>query len=333
MIQSIINRLRFPFSAILLIALLSLGSCADEKEMPNPEIFIDMPDGGYEVDLDDDNLTIDPQIIYDYNSTYEWIIDGVVESTHRTRQFIPDRLISLNYKFVVTNFKGTDTTDIQVHAIRRLDFDSLKLEPDTFRCGKDGTTQFVYKDVIFPVKYDAQADTWSGFAYSNITDKTTATIKNPFRAFPGKGTESSKNYLVYHQVNANEPPRIVFADNKEYRIRSMDVVNSTYVCNAIKNGTDMVAKFGLDDWYVLGIKGYRADGTPTKELRIFLANYRSEIKTERYLLEAWTTITTENLEELGRVNQLEFVLYSSDMLVNPLNTLSYFCLDNLKLMD
>ncbi len=333
MIKFIFKPLRFYAGAILLIALLMLVACADEKEIPTPEIFTDMPDGGYEVDLGD-TLTITPQIIYDYNSSYQWIIDGVVESTDKVKQFIPDRLYSLNYTFIVSNPSGSDTTFIPVHAIRRLDFDSLKLQPDTFWCGKNGETQFLYKKVTFPVTYDAQVDTWSGFAYSNMTDKTTGTIKNALSAFPGKGSSNSTNYLVYHQANnGNEPPRIVFADHKEYRIRSMDVVNSTYVCNAIKFGTDMVAKFESGDWYLLHINGYRADGTPTKELQFYLADYRSEIKTERYLLETWTTITSEMLAELGRVNQLEFVLDSSDKNVNPLNTLNYFCLDHLKLMD
>lgn len=315
-------------SVVVILSLIIVVSCADEKEIPAPEINLSVTDSiYYEVDLGD-TLIIEPKITYDYNSTYKWLLDGVVMSTDKIMTIIPTQMIRQDYTFIVSNSSGSDTVHIPVYALKILDFEDLKMDKDTFLCGMDGRTHFISRDVKFPVTFFSEDTTWNGFAYSNRTKKTLLTSKNPFSAYPGYGAEKSANYLVYHQVAGNTPPRIAFNNNEHHVIRSLDLVNTSYMYGAIKNGTDLTAKFGVgdSDWYVLTIRGYKADGTLTKELSGYLADYQDPNKSKRYLLETWTTV---NLEALGMVNQVEFILSSSD----ASNTLSYFCLDNLKLMD
>jgi hypothetical protein len=97
-------------------------------------------------------------------------------------------------------------------------FDDLPLDPDTYWRGPDpnGTIvkgpygdvnqgRFTTGGVDFVNKSELTYGSWSGFAYSNMTDVTTAGYTNQFSAYTGGGRDSA-NYGVafgYHDLEAN----------------------------------------------------------------------------------------------------------------------------------
>lgn len=318
---------------ITTFTLATLLGCSDPIENPAPEIYFDMTDNNYEVNINN-TLTITPQITYDYNSSYQWIKDGEVKETTKSLQLIPKELTIEKYQFIVSTPTGSDTASISVYAMHIFNFEELELKKDTFQCGNNEATSFNSTNenliVTFPQQYIEKDATWYGFAYSNKTTNSTKKPDNALSAYPCYGANKSSNYVVFHQTQGDQSLRIKFPENIHHRIRSIDIVNPTYVYNAIKSGTNIKTKFGDSDWYKLTICGYRADGTKTNELVINLADYTPIIRTERYLIDAWTT---KYLEELGRVNEIEFKLTSSQSETDVLNTLSYLCIDNIKVMD
>lgn len=330
----VVQKRKLFYKCFIVLSVLSvvMVACEEEKPMPSPQIHLNMPDGGYELDYDS-VLVLDPKITYDYESTYQWLLDGQVVSTEKTLHLEPDTLQSYQYTFVVQNPSGSDTLVVPVNAMRILYFEEFGLKKDTFYCNPQ-VGNLTSKGVTFPFQYVAgdEASTWNGFALSSMTNTSVRTLKNPFSANVGYGSDKSLSYLVCHQQDVETGVTVSFDDNRVYRIRSVDVVNTAYMVGAIKNGTDLLSPFGegKQDAFVLGVRGFRADGSVSGELLFYLADYTREVKTERYALEKWATI---DLRELGRVQKIEMKLFSTEGSLNPKNTLSYFCLDNLKLMD
>ncbi len=69
-----------------------------------------------------------------------------------------------------------------------VDFEDLTLPAvDTFYNGADGAQQFTSNDAVFGNSFEDFGNyiVWSGFAYSNMTDNTTAGFGNQYSSFAG----------------------------------------------------------------------------------------------------------------------------------------------------
>ncbi|TAJ12027.1 DUF4465 domain-containing protein [Marinilabiliaceae bacterium JC017] len=310
---------------IVMLLLGSLWSCENAtKEIPGPQIF--NIEKKYEVNIDS-TLLLCPKITYDYESQYEWRLNGIViepkdplEYEHNKDDFSFD-----TYYFKITTPSGFDEVTFTVHTMKIVDFEEIKLEKGHDNQGTDGV--HTTKEVIFPVYNPDGSENWTGYAISNETRKE-QNIKYQYSVNASSGAEKSKKFAVFHQDNeGNKNHRLYFEDGKNHSLKSISVNNTAYTALVIKNGDEEIPAraFDKDDWFLLTINGYDNNQQPKGSIKVYLADYRVNGSNKRFILDEWKKI---NLESLGAIHALEFQLSSSDS-----GTPVYFCLDNLKVVD
>lgn len=168
-----------------------------------------------------------------------------------------------------------------------------------------------------------------GFVYSNMTDSVTSGFTNPNSAKAAAGFGGTKQYAVgfaYGEVisvtlkgkAAGQPVKGFYA------------TNNTYAYNSMRDGDLFAKKFGgvpnVDtDWFKLTVKGYLNDTVKTDSVDFYLADFRNADSTKDYILDTWEWV---DLQQLGKVDSLTFMLSSSDAGQFGMNTPSYFCMDN-----
>jgi hypothetical protein len=167
-----------------------------------------------------------------------------------------------------------------------------------------------------------------GFTYSSLTDTITPGYTNN-SAITGKGVSTN----AYFTANTGGefldiPAEITFKDGKAYKAKECYVTNSTYAYRAIKDHNDgngeyaMVKQWGEDDWFKLTITGYNGS-TETGQIDFLLADGMNIVNT-------WQKI---DLSSLGEVTSISFSLSSTDNGSWGMNTPSYFCLDQLTVIE
>jgi len=212
-------------------------------------------------------------------------------------------------------------------------FDDNPLAPESHWGGAgSGETGFVSGGVNF-VHSDG-GWSWSGFAYSNMTDTTTAGYENQFSAYAGGGAGNSANYAI----------AALSMDWSSYRVLPVSVVfenvsavqggyfsNTTYTALDMLWGSGFSKKFGGSagsdaDWCLLTITGKNSAGNITGTVNFYLADYRFTDNGNDYIVNSWEYV---DLSGLGAVKSLEFLVSSSDTGSFGMNTPAYFAMDNL----
>ena len=168
-----------------------------------------------------------------------------------------------------------------------------------------------------------------GFTYTSGTDKTTPGYTNN-SAITGEGVNTNAYFtantggIAYGGLAAE----ISFKDGKAYKAKECYVTNSTYAYLAIKDHNDgngenaMVKEWTADDKFTLTITGYNGDDV-TATVTFPLADGFNIVDT-------WQKI---DLSALGEVTKIQFSLSSTDESYGFMNTLSYFCLDQLTVTE
>lgn len=157
----------------------------------------------------------------------------------------------------------------------------------------------------------------------------------------GAGADGSNTFAVsfgYSGPNSSSNcSRMYFTNKTEYQLRSIEVCNTAYVYGTMANGNP----FGntpdknleeAEGWFMVEFYGYDAAGNPTnggKPVEFYLADYRKDSPTRTKAIDKWTTCS---LQELGNVNAIEVNFKGSDTGTFGLNTPSYVCLDNLRIV-
>ena len=222
-------------------------------------------------------------------------------------------------------------------------FDDLPLDEDSYWNGSDNAGGFISNTVFYKNSYDETYGTWSGFAYSNMRDDTTAGYTNQYSAITAGGidapAEGGTNYGVAFVPNdwASGTYDMLFTEAEFENptvVSGFYVTNSTYAYLSMLNGDYMAKKFGGDtgddpDYFKLLIWGERADETQTDTIEFFLADYRFADNSLDYIVDNWRWV---DLLALGEVSRLRFSLESSDNGNYGMNTPAYFCIDNLMLL-
>ena len=156
-----------------------------------------------------------------------------------------------------------------------------------------------------------------GWTYSNQQDTTTPGFGNQFSAITGGGVHGSANYGVAFLGEA----RISFAAATQ--LQGAYFTNTTYTYLAAKNGDDgagfVKGPFGDGDFLKLTIQGRDASDAIIATQDFLLADGAAVVN-------AWTWV---DLNSLGAVNALTFVMTSSDSGPFGSNTPTYFALDDL----
>lgn len=326
--------LKYCFVFALFSVLLVTESCEDnEKEIPSPTIFIDMPEDGYELEIKD-TIIISPKITYDYNSRYQWYLNGERSITTKTFKHISSKLGEDIYSFVVENPQGKDSIAIPVRTIIQIDFNDFSLT-DGYDVGlnlPDESSWFSSKGALFPVTATSETQ-WTGFGMSNLYSQLT-TSTDIYSAYAT--TDKDNIFLLYNQSPSPYISAIRFEDDKNHLVGSILVCNSTLTYLVIKYGTDEIRHFGgdtnnLKDWYLLTFEGYDNNENFTGKVDFYLADYRSDNNKRDFIIGTWTNV---DLSSLGQVNRITLNLTSSVLSEGgEMLTPAFVCIDDLKVLN
>jgi len=207
-------------------------------------------------------------------------------------------------------------------------FEELDTGPLGYWNGSGGEGGFYSGNVWFVNHYNADWAAWSGFAYTNHTDKQTGDYSNQYSSVAGSGDELSDNYAVFYY--SGSPDTIIFTLAE--KVRSVALSNSTYAFKVMQEGNDFAKKFGGEDgtdpdWLRLRIKALGNDMSVKDSVDFFMADYRFVNSSDDYILSGWEKI---DLSDFGFVKALVFEISSSDTGQWGINTPAYVCLDNIE---
>jgi hypothetical protein len=225
-----------------------------------------------------------------------------------------------------------------------VDFEDFTLSPNSFYNGADAAGDFESRGVTFDNVYDAQWQSWYGFAASNVNDTTTPGYGNQYAAITGSGVGGAGNYGVGFDPTGGQygsPPRIDL--NHTAIVGGLFVTNITYTYLAVADGDDgnttpFVRQFGDDpaitgganqgyaDHLLLRITGHDASDAPVGSVDFYLADYRLADNADDYVVDSWRWV---DLSSLGAVASLSFAVASTDNSFGYINTPAYFAIDNL----
>ncbi len=331
-------KINYPITFLLISCfwMLLLSSCeTKEKIIPAPVIHLQMPDHGFELEVND-TLLIEPKITYDYNSSYAWYLNDELISTLLNHKHISKELGKVEYLFIVENPQGRDSINIPVSTMILLNFDDFILERGSYDIGLIMPPEiegFITKGTVFPRNAPSEEE-WRGFGLSNIYSQATTGTISLYSAYAT--STPTNNFLIYQQAPSPFASSIYFENNEERVISSISVANSTFAFLIMKYGLGQeIRPFGgenndLEDWFILTIEGYDKKGKKTGEIEFYLADYTFENRKRNYIINDWTTIQLDSLKE---VNRLVLTLTSSVtnnqgiMLTPP-----FLCIDNIKIV-
>jgi hypothetical protein len=214
-----------------------------------------------------------------------------------------------------------------------VDFEDLTLPAESYYNGDDDAGGFLSGDVTFGNDYNAAWGSWSGFAYSNTTDNTTAGFMNQYSAYPASGSNNSEIYAI----NTNSDTLRFQAPGAN--LLSLDLTNTTYAYLSMRDGDAYGKQFGStndangdddgtngEDFFYVTIFNHDATGSKVDSINFYLADYRFPDNNDDYIIDSWTTV---DLSSFTNVSFLTFSYSSTDVGGFGMNTPKYFALDNL----
>jgi len=168
-----------------------------------------------------------------------------------------------------------------------------------------------------------------GWAVSTKTDSLSSGIGNQYSARPGGGAAGSEGYGV-----ATSSAVVQYGEGGFTPV-SMQVTNSTYAHNSMRDGDQFAKKFGGEtgddpDFFRLIIQKYLGDSLYADSVVFYLADFRFEDNSQDYIVSDWETV---NLDSLGVADSLFFRFETSDVGEFGPNTPFYFCMDNLTVRE
>ncbi|MBI1322134.1 DUF4465 domain-containing protein [bacterium] len=201
-----------------------------------------------------------------------------------------------------------------------VDFSDLTLDSNTYWNGSDLAGGFESGGLFFNNSYDADYLSWSGWAYSNVSNSSVGGFGNQYASITGSGVSGTGSIYA---VSYTGDPNAAYVNLGGEHVLSMRVTNTAYAYYSMKNGDAFARKFGPDDWFKLTIRSFsssNAQGVPTGSVDFFLA-------TGTNILNQWTSIDLTSLPT-GTLS-LGFELTSSDNGIYGMNTPAYFALGSL----
>ena len=314
----------------LLILMIFISACEnEEKIIPPPEIFLQIPEGGFDFDTDSVEI-IEPKITYDINSLYSWFEDGneIDNNGEKDYTFENRELGKYILTFAVETPYGDDTMDITVHSLDINTFEEFDNFNDDGYFNQPENGFHLFKYIQYPCEYiDESTDGWNGFAISELASTSDSETKGEFSVYSTSGADESDNFTIFKQVE-DKSNNISFNDNEAHKVKSIAVNNCTRSYIYMSGGFN---KKEGKDFFKLSINGLDESGSQISgPVEFLLADYRPEQTQDKYIIADWNTIS---LTELGLVHQLEFKLTSSRDDDPEFELPMYFCLDNLKVIE
>lgn len=157
---------------------------------------------------------------------------------------------------------------------------------------------------------------WSGFAYSNVVNTTTAGFTNQYASYPGGGYQSSTYAVAYSDGATVTLPAAA-------TVAGFRIANTTYSYLAMRDGDQFSPALPAGGWFRVTATGRRA-GSPTGSTVFYLADLRGG--SPPGIVAGWEWF---DLSGLGTVDEVGFAFSGSDVGSFGLNTPAYFAMDNL----
>jgi Domain of unknown function (DUF4465)/Secretion system C-terminal sorting domain len=213
------------------------------------------------------------------------------------------------------------------------DFENLNVQVGGH--AKDAGPSHLFRsgNVELPNFYDAEFDSWSGWAISAATDVSTPGYSNQYSAIAGGGANGSNTYAVTY-IYGSEVMNLT-GNAVGGVVQGMYITNSTYAYLSMLDGDAFAKKFGGitgndPDFYKVTVRKYLNDQIGSDSVEFYLADYRFADNSQDYIINDWTYL---DLTSLGNVDYLEFTLSSSDVGAFGINTPTYFCVDDVTTSD
>lgn len=218
-------------------------------------------------------------------------------------------------------------------------FEDLTLEPESHWAGpadnavevegewsKNMVGTFKSGSYEFVNSFTPEWSSWTGCSYSNMTATSFAdTTTDQWNSAAGHGAAGSANYgVIYGSSTPMEIIKVLDGDTEGRIIAGMNITNSAWVVECVKNGNGVAHKFAQGSWFKVTFTGVKADKT-TASVDYYLADYRSENESEWTCLTDWAWI---DLSSLGKVVSLSVSFDGTDKSYGYLNTSTYVCIDN-----
>lgn len=193
----------------------------------------------------------------------------------------------------------------------------------------------------FSNEFNTNYQSWSGFAYSNITDNTTAGFGNQFSSFPGSGRGDanyavSSGYLDEATFDPSDAAQLAQLPSvslpRGASPSEVYVSNTTYAALSMQDGDSFAKKFGGatgndPDFFRLTVYGTDSAGKALPaSVQTYLADYRFADSSQDFILSDWQKL---DLSALAGASRLYFNVYSSDVGQFGMNTPAFFALDDL----
>ncbi|MCG8580310.1 MAG: DUF4465 domain-containing protein [Bacteroidales bacterium] len=313
-------------TAVLMLSVLACQN--EEKVIPAPEIYLQMPEGGFNFDTDSVEI-IEPKITYDINSVYAWFENNEQFHDEKDYTFENKPLGTYNYMFTVLTDSGDDTMNITVHSLDINTFEEFDNFNDNgyFNNPSEGYHQFKY--IQYPCIFnEAAPDEWSGFAISENASTSDSSTKGEFSVYGKSAADDSDNFTIFKQVD-NISNNIKFDDGQSHVVKSISVNNCVRSYLYMQNGFN---KKEGKDYFQLNIYGLdEAGAVISGPVEVLLADYRPELTADKFIRDEWYKVELE--EELGSIHQLAFSLSSSRDDEADFELPMYFCLDNLQIIE
>ena len=221
-------------------------------------------------------------------------------------------------------------------------FDNIGLQPNTYWAGSTTHPDTLLKsgNAEFANHYNTTYAYWSGgWAFSTMTDSTTAGYTNLYSAWTGSGFNSAA-----YAVGTTGSVIALAGGAMGGIVNGVYVTNGTYAALCMKHGNAFARKFGdttgthcncpqntVGDWFKLTIRNWFNGKLGQDSVEFYLADYRFGTDTAKdYIVHKWSWV---DLTTLGNTDSLVFNLSSSDNGTYGMNTPAYFCIDNFTTAD
>ncbi|WNB76205.1 DUF4465 domain-containing protein [Methylomonas koyamae] len=216
-------------------------------------------------------------------------------------------------------------------------FDDLNLASNSYWAGTVDPSVPLYEPTLGnfssgPATFNNQITdwggltSWTGWAYSNMTDTVTAGYTNQYSTSAGQA-HSGANFGVAYNYN---PGDAVVAFAGPVAVQGLYITNTTYTALSMLNGDGFAKQFGGAqgddaDWFKLSIFGWNGSAE-TGRVDFYLADYRFNDNALDYVVDSWQWV---DLAALGTITRLTFAITSSDIGQFGMNTPAYFAMDDL----
>lgn len=172
----------------------------------------------------------------------------------------------------------------------------------------------------------------SGFIVSKASTDDNFAPEAAFASITGKGANGSAQYVACTIDPSVAAPRVKTGDSYD----DAKTVTGCYItCTVdlpyyLQNGRGFQDRnpYATGDWLGVKATGFDAEGKETGSAVIYLADYRDEASTQKWLTD-WTWF---DLSGLGAVKEVEFKLVASENHVRSFNqqvlTTASFCMDD-----